>query len=150
MMKSTSIKGKLRRTVLLTSFFALSLMGIGYFIYEYLAFRQSTIDELSTLGRVIAQNSTAAVAFNDQDEAYEMLASLSAHSDIIGACIYNEDGQVFTHYPEGLAKEDFPERVEIKDFEIESSFVEGFEAIIQGDKYLGALFIRSSLEALYD
>src|SRR5262249_23771956 len=47
---------------------------------------------------VIADNSTAALAFDDQKSAGEVLAALRARTHIAGACLFRTDGSLFAEY----------------------------------------------------
>ena len=69
------IKRKLTALFLLTSGAVLLLTCAAYFAYEYLTFRRTILGQLSTLGAVVATNSTAAVAFSNERDAGEILAA---------------------------------------------------------------------------
>ena len=60
------IQRKLMTIILLISGAVLLLTCSAFFTYELLTFRQTTVRQLSTLGEVIATNSTAALAFQNQ------------------------------------------------------------------------------------
>ena len=66
--------------ILLTSGAVLLLTCAAFLAYEFLTFRQTTVRELSTLGKIIAANSTAALAFQNQDDARELLAALKSRA----------------------------------------------------------------------
>ncbi|HEY9489488.1 MAG TPA: hypothetical protein VIQ51_14195, partial [Chryseosolibacter sp.] len=70
-LKDLPIQKKLMRVFLLTSCAVLLLTSTTYFAYEYFTFRHTTVRQLSTLGKVIASNSTAALAFYNRDDAKE-------------------------------------------------------------------------------
>ena len=67
--------------LLLTSGAVLLLTGASFFAYEFLTFRQASLRQLSIQGEIIAANSTAALAFENVDDA------TSTVSDIISAGI---------------------------------------------------------------
>ena len=54
--------------------------------------------DLSALARIIADNSTAALAFNDPDSAAQTLGALRARTHVVGACIYRMDGTILASY----------------------------------------------------
>ncbi len=97
--KNTPIRQKLMMVIMLTSGAALLLMCLAFFTYEVLTFRQATVRQLSTLGKIIAANSTAALAFDNHDDANETLAALKAEQHIVSASLYDKDGKLFAQYP---------------------------------------------------
>src|SRR5467141_3055635 len=97
--KNTPIKRKLTTLFLLTSGAVVLLTCASYFAYEYVTFRQTIRGQLSTLGAVIAANSTAAVAFGNERDASEILAGLKAERHIVAAALYNREGKLLSRYP---------------------------------------------------
>src|SRR5258706_7944571 len=106
--KDTPIQRKLMTMLLLTSGAVLLLTCAVFFAYEFLTFRQAMVRQLSTLGEIIADNSTASLAFDNQDDAREILAALKAERHIVAACLYDKQGALFSQYPEGLLADAFP------------------------------------------
>ena len=72
---ATPIRRKLMTMVLVTSGVILLISTIASFAYEYLTYRQSAIRNLNTLGSIIATNSTAALAFDNAEDARGILAA---------------------------------------------------------------------------
>jgi hypothetical protein len=69
--KSASIQQKLMRVILLTSGVVLLMTCAAFFAYEFITYRDITKRELSTLGQIVATNSTAALAFDSKEDATE-------------------------------------------------------------------------------
>src|SRR4051812_48770953 len=96
------IKQKLVIATLATTATALVLAGIGNVAAESVLFREYLRRDLSVLARIIADNSTATLAFNDPDSAGQILAALKARPHIDGACIYRHAGtaepELFAEY----------------------------------------------------
>src|SRR5262249_1468668 len=84
------IRQKLMISLLLTSFVVMLLMEAAYFAYGFFALRQSMLQQLATLGKITAANSTAALAFDNQEDAQEILSALSAEPSIVAAAIYDQ------------------------------------------------------------
>src|SRR5436305_12491891 len=85
LLKDRPIRWKLMAMILLTSGVVLLLTCAAFFAYEFLTFRQATVRELSTLGEIIAANSTAALAFDNQADAKESLSALKAQRHIVSS-----------------------------------------------------------------
>ena len=82
------IKQKLTALLLLVSSLVLLLTSAAFVSYEVLAIRRTTLKNLSTLGRVIAANSTASLAFANQADAREILSALRAEPHVVAAGLY--------------------------------------------------------------
>jgi PAS domain S-box-containing protein len=92
------IRQKLMVITMATTTAALLLAAIGIVTFDTFFFRQSLTRDLSALSRIIADNSTAALAFNDPRAASETLAALRARPHLVTACIYRMDGSVLARY----------------------------------------------------
>ncbi len=78
--------------------------------------RRNTIYNLTVMTRMIAVNTTAALAFQDPKTASELLASLHVAPHVLAAAVYDEHGCVFAryHYDARSAKAvSLPERLGI-------------------------------------
>src|SRR5918996_2133541 len=108
LLKDRPIRRKLMAMILLTSGVVLLLTCMAFFTYEFLTFRQATVRQLSTLGEIIAANSTAALAFDNRDDASEILAALQAERHLVAASLYDKNGRLFAKYPADLPATNFP------------------------------------------
>src|SRR5258706_13028253 len=108
LLKNRPIRRKLMTVMMLTTGAVLLLTCSAFFAYEFFTFRQATITQLSTLGEIIATNSTAALAFGDRDNANEILSALKAERHIAAAGLYDKRGNVFSQFPQGLPAGTFP------------------------------------------
>ena len=92
------IKQKLVIAILSTTAAALILAGMGIVLTDSVLFRGYLRRDLSALAKIIADNSNAALAFNDTESASETLGSLRARTHVVGACIYRTDGTILARY----------------------------------------------------
>ncbi len=142
------IKRKLLRAILLTSGAVLLITCSAFFTYELVTFRQSTLSQLSIIGEIIADNSTAALAFNSTSDALEVLASLKAHPHIEAAGIYDNEGELFAYYPQELKGSNLPDSVGRGGYRFIDSYLIGIQPIINKGNRLGTLFLRSNTGAI--
>ncbi len=63
---------------------------LSFLAYEFFTFRQPMVHQLTTLSEIIARNSTAALAFESQEEAQEILMALEADKHITAAALYDK------------------------------------------------------------
>ncbi len=92
------IKQKLMVIIMSVTAAALLLAGLGIVIADSLLFRATTQRDISALAAIVADNSTAALAFDDPQTATQTLASLKARPHLLAACIYRRDGDLFAQY----------------------------------------------------
>jgi PAS domain S-box-containing protein len=149
-LKDIPIRKKLMTVILTINGAVLLLTCSAYFAYEFITFRQTTINELSTLGKIIAANSTAALAFDNSEEANEILSAVRADQHIVAASLYNADGKLFSYYPDTVSTEVFPILPEADGYRFYQGHVIGYEEVVQGNKRLGTLFLKSDTRAVYD
>jgi signal transduction histidine kinase len=143
MLKDTPIRRKLMAIILLTSFVALLLMGAEMAIFDYSELRQTTARQLATIGKITAANSTAALAFQNEDDATEILAALAAERNVVAACLYDSDGKLFSRYPVSLPAASFPAAPGPEGYNFRDSFITGFQPVVQADnRRLGTLFLK--------
>src|SRR5467141_2755880 len=143
------IKQKLTAMLLLISGLVLLLTSAAFLTYQVVAFRQTTLKNLSTLGRVIAANSTASLAFANQADAREILSALRAEPHLVAAALYDKDGRLFSRYPADLPGDSVPTAPARDGYRFEHRFVIGVEAVAEvGSTRLGTLYLRSDMKAV--
>jgi len=148
--RNLPIQKKLMRVNLLISGVVLFVTCGAFFVYEYFSFRRTITQELLTLGQIISTNSKTALAFEDQEDATEILAALRAQRRIISACLYNQDGVVFARYPSNLAVASFTVKPQWEGYRFTAAYLEGLQPVMQGDRRLGTLYLKSDLKAMYE
>jgi signal transduction histidine kinase/ActR/RegA family two-component response regulator len=145
---STPIRRTLMRMIFLSSGVVLLVTSCAFCAYEFLTFRQSSIQQLKILSRAIASNSTAALAFDNPEDAAGVLTAFKADPHIVAAALYDARGKLFAVYPQGLAAQGLPAHPGVG-YTFSRSALIGFEPVVEGSKPLGMLFVESDLEAMY-
>jgi signal transduction histidine kinase len=149
--RNIPIKRKLTALFLLTNGAVLVLTCAAYFAYEFVTFRQTTRGQLSTLGEIIAANSTAALAFGNERDAGEILAALKAERHIVAAGLYDREGKLFSRYPAGVSGDALPPAPDRDGYRFERSHLVGFQPVAQEhNRRLGTLYLKSDMGAMYE
>ena len=148
--RATSLRGQLIRMVLLTSAAVVLLTVSSLFAYELVTFRQTSRQQLGTLGKAIAANSTAALAFDNADDAETVLTAFEADQQIVGAALYDATGALFAVYPKGTPSTEFPAQVQAgpATFRFEGSNLVGYQPVMENGRRLGTLFVQSDLREM--
>ena len=148
--RQPSIKKRVRAVILLASVVVLIVTAAAFVIYEGISFRARLVRNLSTLAAVIADNSVAPLAFENREIAEEILSAVKAEPDIEVAALYNRDGKVFAKYPSTAQTELLPVKLNHEGHEFRDGGLVLFEPVLQEEKRIGTLFIRSSLRGLFE
>src|SRR3984957_7804505 len=145
---STPIRRILMRMIFLVSGAVLAVTTTGFCAYEFLTFRQSSTQQLQILSQAIASNSTAALAFDNADDAAAVLAAFKADPHIVAAALYDANGKIFASYPRGYPAAHFPVRPGAAGYRFGRSTLSGFAPVAEGAKQLGMLYVESDLGAM--
>jgi len=89
---------KLTLLAMVTSAVALLLAGGLFIAFDRYSQGRSMARDLTVLTDVLAQQTTAALTFHDDNAAAEDLASLRAQKGFTEACLYDAEGKVFARY----------------------------------------------------
>jgi len=148
MFEEKPIRKKLMRIIFLISSVVLLVTCTTFFAYEFYKFRETTTNNLSVIGKIISDNSTAALAFDNKKDANEILDALKSEPHIVQACLYDRNGNLFASYPDTLDSTAFPLKPEPDGYHYEESFLKGFAPVMLGDQRIGTLYLKSDLKAI--
>ncbi|PLX18567.1 MAG: hypothetical protein C0599_12080 [Salinivirgaceae bacterium] len=141
-----SIKIKIVSIIILVTIIALVLAGTIFFAYDKKQFEKRTINDLSILAQVIGNNSTAAITYNDQETAREILNSLVAEKQVKYASIILRGNDTLTTYKK--SKDFKPKNLEtVNDtnfFNNDDLFLQ--KSILLNNDTIGRIAIQSSLD----
>lgn len=93
-----SIAHKIRWGILSICGLALVIASASYITLEASTYRKALIERISVLADFVSTNSTAALSFDDQRTAQELLTSLSAEESVQRAIIFQNTWEEFAHY----------------------------------------------------
>jgi signal transduction histidine kinase/ActR/RegA family two-component response regulator len=146
---SRSIRSRLTRMLLLSSCAVLAITSSAFCAYEFLTFRESSVQQLEILSQAIASNSTAALAFDNAEDAAGVLGAFSADPHIVAAALYDAQGKLFATYPKTLAPTRVPAKAGASGYHFTRSALIRFQPVTAGADRLGTLYVESDLEAMY-
>ncbi|MGA2030207.1 MAG: ATP-binding protein [Verrucomicrobiota bacterium] len=144
----SSIKRKVTIVIMRASVAVLLVTVAAFMIYDLVTFRQTMVQNLITQARTVADNSTAALAFRNQNDAANVLASLQTNPHIIAAAIYDAQGALFVKYPASIPDANLPASPQGPGHQFGKSRLTLFQPVVQSGKPLGTLYLQSNLNAL--
>jgi signal transduction histidine kinase len=148
MLRTGSFTRKLMTVLLLTSGTVALVTCATLLTYEIVTVRATMVQNLATLARVVAANSTGALAFDARADATDVLSALAAEPHIVSAALYDRNGALFATYPEGHSAASFPpapgtgHRFGRDDLVL-------YETVAADSRELGTLYLQSDLGVLY-
>ncbi|HZR19222.1 MAG TPA: ATP-binding protein [Verrucomicrobiae bacterium] len=148
---SSSIKRKLMLIIMGVSLAALLLVSSAFVLYDHFTFRESMTHDIWTLADVVGNQSTAALKFDDEANAREVLTALRVESHILSACLY-KNGKVFAQYSrKSSAHERVPPRPEADGLRFEKDRLVLFRSIVDSaGETIGTVYFSSDLGELHE
>ena len=150
-LRNWPIKRKLTAMLLLISGVVLLLTSVAFVTYQVAVFRRSTRIHLVTRARILAANSTGALAFANEADATEVLSALKYDPRMAAAALYDQNGHLFAKYPADRPSDAFPAAPAPDGDRFKGGRLEVFVPVEQGtNQRLGTLYIASDLKAVSD
>ena len=122
----------------------------AFIAYEYVTFRQLMVRNVKILGEAIAANSTAALAFDNPDDAREVLAAFKAQPHVVAARLYQRDGQLIASYPDRDPRASKVQPLRADGYRFERGLLTGVQPVVQGSRRMGTLYLESDLGEIYE
>ena len=144
-----SIKRKIMGVILLTSFCVLVLTCVALLTYEIHSYKQTAARNLSTMAEIIAANSSAALIYDDQKVAAELLAGLSAEPEIVAAALYDKNGKLYASYPPTVARSAFAPSPGPDGLQFQDRQLWVHKPVTQGQARVGTLCLQQDLGEMY-
>jgi signal transduction histidine kinase/CheY-like chemotaxis protein len=145
-----SIKHKLQGIIMLTVTAALLLVCSVLLASSLIATRGAMKGELELLARMIGQNSTAALSFNDHESAQELLQGLGAQPTLLAGFLYSADGKAFAGYLRPGTVETPPPVPRVYRTAFEPGRLTVFQPVMLEGQLLGSIYLESDLRVLHD
>jgi signal transduction histidine kinase len=142
MLKRLSVRGKVVLVAMTTAVLGIIAMGGMSLVYQIYHERGNLLHEYATLARIVANRSSAALAFGDRRLAEENLQSLSPAPDFAGACIYDAEGNVLAELITKGAP--CPAAVFDEQATIDGDHVHVSAPIMVDNEQVGAVYLRAS------
>ena len=155
-LRNLSLGRKLTAIGVVSSTAALLAAAAVFLMIDVASSRQRLVRDTGMLAEVIAENSTAALAFGDAVAARETLHAVAVNDHIVAAAIFRADGKLFARYDRGEHPASGPLRVDleiVRRAQPNDTFVENGLAvsrpIVLAQDHIGMVFVESDLAELH-
>jgi len=145
------LRRKLTIVILCTCAMVLLLACAVLAIYELYDFKRTMVHDSVLLADVLAKNTQAALAFQDESSAQQTLESLQAEPDVSAACLYTSAGNIFVSYlRQRGAQGMFYTKPGPDGYRFEQGHLLIFRPVMLNGRRIGTIFIRTDLQGLYE
>ena len=145
--KDLSIRSKLIWIMFLVSVFSLGISFTFVVLRDVKNFKREMIENTMAIAHLIGDFSIVDLTFQDPKASQNTLAILKSLPNIDFACVYQEDGKVFSSYARDKSADTAPlARPSSYDFRDGSLHV--FYSITQQGKHYGTIYLRASTSTL--
>ena len=148
--RDISIKSKLNILLSLSAATALALASGAFIANDIHTMRTSILSQLAAVIDVVADNTVAAVTFNDSEVAAEVLTSLKQEPAVRFACVYDTQGRPFASYTRSELP-DPPEPPPVgEDGHVftDEGTLKIFKPIADSQDRVGTLYVEAGMEGL--
>jgi len=146
LLRHVSIRRKLMVIILITSTLAMLLASGAFVGYEVLRFREGMVRDLTIKADIVGSQSTAALKFNDEAAAAEILNKLVGEKHIAAACIYTRPGKILATYQRPDLRTGFvPPEHRHEQHVFGANHLEVFRQIAWKNQAVGTLYLKSDL-----
>ncbi|MBU1638996.1 MAG: PAS domain S-box protein [Proteobacteria bacterium] len=146
-----SIRRKLPLILVATCLLALLLAGAAFLVNQRRDTRAAMVENITTLAKVIASRSTAALIFDDNTMAAENLAVLALLPQLDEAAIFLADGTLFATYIREGRQPSWPPQIPPTYFAtFNAAILELGQPIELEGKQLGMVYVQVNLQQYND
>jgi PAS domain S-box len=148
--KNLPIKRKMMLVVMVTSITALVLTAASFITYDLVTFRQSLVRNLTSISTIVAENSTSALLFEDEELATRNLSEFKVDRHVRHAALYDRHGKLYARYPTNAATSEFPPSPGARGAYFQERRIIVVQPAIEDGKLAGTLYVESTLGAVYE
>ncbi|HYB98756.1 MAG TPA: ATP-binding protein [Candidatus Limnocylindrales bacterium] len=149
-LQNLPVKQKLTMVILLTCSAVLLLACAVLAAYELYDFRRAMARDTTVLADVLAKNTQAALAFEDDAFARDMLRALQVEPYVTAAALYDDGGELFAEYVRPGEQLSLPDGPAIDGARFESGHLVLFRPVLLNDKRIGTIYVQAELVGLYE
>ncbi|MGD8558380.1 MAG: ATP-binding protein, partial [Gammaproteobacteria bacterium] len=143
-----SIRYKLILMITAACFCSLLAMGIALLIIDRSSIKSSMHDQFISIAKILADQNTASLSFDDSNAATETLEAISLESDVVLACIYNEAGKLFANYNRA-GKNQCDKEIASGNTYFSSDYLHVYQDVLLDDSVIGTVYLQISLVELH-
>ena len=141
------LKSKIIGTIALMTILVLGSSVIAIVIYDRHNFLDTRLKQQQVLGAIVADRSSAALAFGDEFNATGNLEALHTNPTIAAACLYR-NGKLFANFRSAGTRSAECQQIvpRLVDYQLSDDWLETVQPVLMNNHPIGALYIVSNLD----
>ncbi len=141
-----SIKAKLLAILVFSNILSLSLAMVLLIILTVFQVKNSSKEDMLAMATLLANRSTAALSFDDKEVAQENLQALNDLAIVKAACLYGNDGQLFTSLKAAKTNHSLcPKDIQGLATAFKQLELQVFKPVVLDDEVIGGIYIIADL-----
>ena len=145
-----SIKHKVVLITMLMSAIPLVLACIMFVLYFRNSYEKTTVQSLESLAKVLAENGSAALMFEDNIAGNELLASLKTNDQIVAAYfITSKNNIIAEHHRGSVLPEGLPSVPRADSLYFQNSYLHLFQSVTYRSDDVGTVYLKADLEQMH-
>jgi signal transduction histidine kinase/ActR/RegA family two-component response regulator len=148
LLRRLPIREKLVAMIMITTAAVLVLASAGYLAWDYYRLRLDLASELGATARLVLENSSAAINFDDEQAALDTLATLATVPRLRAACLYSARGALFASWSNGGKAATCPARAAGDGTSLAGGELTHSASGFLGGKRFGSVYLRSDAGVL--
>jgi signal transduction histidine kinase/CheY-like chemotaxis protein/HAMP domain-containing protein len=148
-LRDLPIRRKLTLVILLTCTAVLLIACTALAAYELFDYRRNMARDTTVLADILAKNTRAAVAFQDETAAQETLQALQSEPHVVAAILYARDGARFAEYIRAGTTPGHAPAIAEDGHRFEHGHLTLFHPVMLNEKRIGTLYMRMDLQGIY-
>lgn len=150
LLKNASIRTRLTAIIMLISFVSVVLTTLTISVIGVYRLQNDIISEMDVSASLVGDRNTAALLFNDDQQATSNLTVFSVNPAIVQACLYNKQGALFASY----VGKDYEKSVKCPEAKgdavvISDNIIQILKPIIKQDESIGFVYLESTLDKIH-
>lgn len=143
------LKRKFLLLLVLTSALSLVFACSVLVFNDLLHIRESLVNRLIEQAGLIGDNSSAALVFQDEKAADEILSAFRHQPNILQAVLFTPNGNILSQYQPGTSP-DFVNSLDHVIFQLSWQSIVIYRKIILNNEHVGTIFLLSNLQPVYE
>ena len=149
MLRKMTIRKKLIGIIMSTCFAALLLCSIAFVVWAQLSNRTALVNDLKIQAKMVADNCSASLAFEDEQSAKELLSALSKKESIVRCDVFRNDDTLFNSYQrDGFEDSELNLEPKAVGHDFFGSYLVVNQKVMLNDEILGTIALCSDLEPI--
>jgi diguanylate cyclase len=148
---SSGLSQKSAKVSLLTVGAALVFASVCMIFFQFLSLRESVVEDLTVQAKIIAENSSAAILFQDAKACEETLGSLRASPSVESATVFDKNNTLLAQYRRTSASRLASPSVNLlaQAYSFQKRYVDVAQPVRSNGSVIGTVILRADLYEMY-